>query len=212
VPAAVVPAGTSGVSIAPAGCGTSTLSCTLVVTPAIGQVGSATVTVSARDGANRPAPATMSIAVTRPAGPTLIVQSGAMQEFTAGAGSAAPIAFAITGTGPLTVTATSSNAQLLPASGLVVSAGCGSTAKACTLALTSAAGVSGSGTITLTVLDEYGQSMTGTAALQVDPGASSSAGGGGSADAGHGGGGAFRWWELACLASLAGRALRRRAR
>jgi hypothetical protein len=212
VPAAVVPAGTSGVSISPAGCGTSTLSCTLVVTPAIGQVGSATVTVSARDGANRPAPATMTVAVTRPAPPTLSVNSGAMQEFTAGSGSAAPIAFAITGTGPLTVTASSSNTQLFPAAALFVSPGCGSTVNTCTLALTPASGFSGSGTITLTVLDEYGQSMTGTATLQVDPGTSSSAGSSASADAGHGGGGAFGWWELAGLASLCGRAVRRRAR
>jgi uncharacterized membrane protein YgcG len=211
VPAAVVAAGAAGVTLAPAGCGTSTLSCTLWVTPAVGQVGTANLTVSALDGANRAAPATMIVTVTAPAGPTLTISAGANQEFTAGAGAAAPVAFAVTGTGPLTVTALSSNTTLIPNVDLAVSPRCGSGASACTLAITAAPGASGSSTITITVTDEYGQSMSGPVALTVDPGASSAAssssGSSGSASGGTsaGGGGALGGWELLGIALLAGR-------
>jgi len=209
VPPSIVAAGSAGVTIAPVGCGTSTLSCTLSVTPAIGQIGMALLIVSALDGANRPAPSAMTVTVTQPAGPTLTVTSGANQEFTAGAGSAAPVAFAITGTGPLTVTALSNNTQLVPASGMLVSAGCGSSINSCTLAITTAPGISGSAMITIKVMDAYGQSMSGPVALQVDPGAASSTATGASS----GGGGAFDWWELVWIAWLAGgRVLRRTQR
>jgi hypothetical protein len=211
VPAAIVAAGAAGVSIAPAGCGISTFSCTLSITPAIGQVGGATLTVSALDCADHAAPATMTVTVTRPAAPTLTVNAGANQEFTAGSGSASPVAFAITGTGPLTVTTLSSNAQLVPASGLVVSAGCGSGVNTCMLTITTSPGTSGSATITITVTDTYGQSMSGPVALKVDPGADASAGSSASPSASSGGGGgAFRWWELAWIAGLAGARVRRR--
>ena len=63
IPAAVVAAGSAGVTIAPADCGISTLTCTLSVMPANGPGGTVNVTVAAVDGANRSASAAMTIAV-----------------------------------------------------------------------------------------------------------------------------------------------------
>ncbi len=213
VPASLAAAGTPGVTVAPAGCGTTTFSCTLWVTPAIGRTGTASVTVSALDGANRAAPATMRITVTQPAGPTLSIGSGASQEYTAGAGSALPVAFVVTGTGPLTITALSSNAGLVPNASLAVSPGCGTSTRACTLGIAVVPGASGSSTITITVTDAYGQSMSAPAALQVDPGAggaassSGGAGAGGGGGSSGGGGGGMGWWELAGIAALTGHRL-----
>ncbi|HTY49773.1 MAG TPA: S8 family serine peptidase [Steroidobacteraceae bacterium] len=67
---ALVPArlgASPGVSLSPSGCGVSTLSCTLSVTPALGQSGQATITLSALDGANRAASAGMTLTSTDPA-------------------------------------------------------------------------------------------------------------------------------------------------
>jgi hypothetical protein len=69
IPAAVVAAGSPGVTIAPADCGISTLSCTLSVMPANGPGGTVSVTVAAVDGANRSASASMTITVTGSAAP-----------------------------------------------------------------------------------------------------------------------------------------------
>jgi hypothetical protein len=66
VPNAIVNAGTAGVTLS-SGCGTSTLNCTLLVTPIVGQSGTATLTVSALDGANRPASAQLTFTATDPA-------------------------------------------------------------------------------------------------------------------------------------------------
>ena len=66
VPNSIVTAGTPGVTVS-SGCGTTTLSCTLLVTPALGQSGTATLTVSALDGANRPASAQLLFTATNPA-------------------------------------------------------------------------------------------------------------------------------------------------
>jgi hypothetical protein len=57
IPGAIVAAGTPGATVSPAGCGTTTLSCSVVVTPAYG--GTSTLTLSAVDGANRTASATI---------------------------------------------------------------------------------------------------------------------------------------------------------
>jgi hypothetical protein len=64
IPASLVAAGSPGVTIAPADCGISTLSCSLSVMPANGPGGTVTVTVAAVDGANRSASASMTITVT----------------------------------------------------------------------------------------------------------------------------------------------------
>jgi hypothetical protein len=69
IPASIVAAGSPGVTIAPADCGISTLSCTLAVMPANGPGGTVTVTVAAVDGASRSASATMTVTVTGSATP-----------------------------------------------------------------------------------------------------------------------------------------------
>jgi hypothetical protein len=69
IPASIVAAGSPGITIAPSGCGVSTMDCTVLVTAANGQSSTVTVTVSAVDGANRSAPASMTITVTGSATP-----------------------------------------------------------------------------------------------------------------------------------------------
>jgi len=66
VPAAVAAAGSPGITVSPANCGAATLTCSLTVTAAQYQGGTATVTVSAVDGAGRSAPATIHVTVTNP--------------------------------------------------------------------------------------------------------------------------------------------------
>ena len=66
VPDSIVTSGTSGVTLS-AGCGTRTLSCTLLVTPVLGQSGMATLTLYALDGANRAASAQLVFTATDPA-------------------------------------------------------------------------------------------------------------------------------------------------
>jgi hypothetical protein len=74
VPSAVVAAGTPGVTLS-SGCGTVTLNCTVSVTPTKGQAGTATVTISVLDGANRPAATMMTLTSTDPAPATLTPSS-----------------------------------------------------------------------------------------------------------------------------------------
>jgi hypothetical protein len=62
IPGSIVAAGMPGVTVTPAGCGTSALSCGLLVTPAYG--GTSTLTLSAVDGANRSASATLHLLAT----------------------------------------------------------------------------------------------------------------------------------------------------
>jgi hypothetical protein len=69
IPPSVVAAGSPGVTIAPADCGISTVSCTLSVTPANGPGGTVSVTVTALDGANRSASASMTVTVTGSSAP-----------------------------------------------------------------------------------------------------------------------------------------------
>ncbi|HEY0340101.1 MAG TPA: S8 family serine peptidase, partial [Steroidobacteraceae bacterium] len=66
VPASVAAAGSPGVTVSPANCGAATLTCSLTVTAAQYQGGTATVTVSAVDGAGRAAPVTIHVTVTNP--------------------------------------------------------------------------------------------------------------------------------------------------
>ncbi len=69
IPASLVASGVLGVTITPSTCGTSTTSCMISVTPVIGQVGSATITVTATDAAKRTASVSAMITVTQPAAP-----------------------------------------------------------------------------------------------------------------------------------------------
>lgn len=64
IPASVVAAGSAGVTITPAGCGVSTLTCSLTVMPANGPGGTVTLTVAAVDGANRSASSSITVSVT----------------------------------------------------------------------------------------------------------------------------------------------------
>jgi hypothetical protein len=66
IPATVAASSTAGVAVSPSGCGSTTLTCSLTVTAAQYQGGTATVTVSAVDGAGRAAPATMHVTVNNP--------------------------------------------------------------------------------------------------------------------------------------------------
>ncbi|HUK01407.1 MAG TPA: S8 family serine peptidase [Steroidobacteraceae bacterium] len=211
VPSSIAAAGSPGVTVTPSNCGTGTMSCMLYVTPALGHSGTANLTFSVLDGASRGASATMSVTVTTPDGPTLTINSGADQRFTAGTGSASPVAFTLTGAGVVTVHASSSNLSLVSTNELAVSSGCGTSTQSCTLSISTASGASGSATITLTATDAWGQAASGTIALQVDPGASTS-GGSGTGATGGGGGGALEWWTLGALCTLALRRGTRRER
>lgn len=66
IPESVGAAGAAGISVSPSDCGSTTLTCSLRVTAAQYQDGTATVTVSAVDGAGRAAQATMHVIVTNP--------------------------------------------------------------------------------------------------------------------------------------------------
>ena len=63
VPAKIVTAGAPGVTIAPTACGASVSSCTATITAAAGADGTTSVTLYAVDGANRSAPAAMTVTV-----------------------------------------------------------------------------------------------------------------------------------------------------
>jgi hypothetical protein len=66
IPESVGASGAAGISVAPSDCGSTTLTCTLTITAAQYQGGTATVTVSTVDGAGRAAQATMHVTVTNP--------------------------------------------------------------------------------------------------------------------------------------------------
>ena len=88
VPNSVVSAGTPGVTVSPA-CGVSTLTCTLLVTPQLGQSGTATLTLSAVDGAGRPAATQLVFTATDPA-PAPTGSGGGSSTLGGGGGAPAP--------------------------------------------------------------------------------------------------------------------------
>ena len=94
--------------------------------------------------------------------------------------------FTISGTGALTVTASSSNTTLLPNAGLSVSSGCNASGAPCTLVITPAAGQTGTATVTVTAKDTYGQQGVGSVTLTVS----------GLPPSHSGGGGALGLWSL----------------
>ena len=75
--------------------------------------------------------------------------------------------FTISGTGSLTVTASSSNTTLLPNAGLSISSGCNANGAKCTLSITPAAGQTGTATVTVTVTDTNGQQGSGSFTLTI---------------------------------------------
>ena len=66
VPAAVVPAGSPGVTVSPSACGATVLQCTLTINAGTGSTGTTTLTVQAVDGANRTASTHLTVDVNTP--------------------------------------------------------------------------------------------------------------------------------------------------
>jgi hypothetical protein len=192
-------AGTAGSWYAPTTCGVSTNSCSLTITPAVGQLGIAHLQLSVSDGAARSASASVTVTVTTPAPPKVRIASGASQSVAAGTTPQA-VTLALSGATQLTMSVTSSNAKLLPASSATLSAGCGASSLNCTLSLKPAPGESGTATITVSARDPYGQSAQSTISLSVAAAAKTS---------GSGGGGA---WDCASALLLGLLILRRHAR
>jgi hypothetical protein len=191
----------SRVVIAPSACPASTTACNVTITPVLGQVGTANVTMTITDGAKRTASTKFAVTVTKPKPPTVSVTAGGSQTITAG-GTLAAVTFTVTGTQTLTVTASSSDTTLLPTSAVTLNSGCGTAAAlSCTANLGLAAGQTGSATVTFTVTDPYAQSGAGTASVTVNATPSGAGGGGG--------GGAL---DLAALAALGGLWLQRQRR
>jgi hypothetical protein len=192
--AALAPFETPTAQFEPGACGSATNSCSVLITPVLGAVGTAHLSIVVVDGAGRSAAATLTVTVTKPPPPTVQVTSGSNQSFQSG--SRAPTAtLALGGAKELSLTVASSNAALLPASAAILSNGCGTSSMNCVLSMKPVAGQSGQATLTVTATDPYGQSSHGTLALSVAPSAGAS-----------GGGGEFDCWTLLMLGLwLAGR-------
>ncbi len=118
-----------------------------------------------------------------------------------------PVTFTLSGTGPLTLSAKSSNTTMLPNTGISWNADCVTTDN-CTLSLTPAANETGAATVTLTVSDSYSQSSSKSLDLQIlqnSTGGGSGGGGGssgGSSSGGNGGSGGGRSNLLVLLALM----------
>jgi len=102
--------------------------------------------------------------------PTITLTSGASQSVTLPQTPSA-IGFTLTGSGPLTISASSSNATLLPNTGISISAGCGTQTLNCTATLAPANGQTGSSTVSLIVTDEHEQTAIANATLEMKPAA-----------------------------------------
>jgi len=68
----------------PASCGTATNSCTILITPALGHVGTAHLSLTAVDGAGRSAATSFTVTVTNPPPPTVRFTSGGKLSMSAG--------------------------------------------------------------------------------------------------------------------------------
>jgi hypothetical protein len=163
----------------PASCGSSTNACSILITPALGRVGTAHLTLSVVDGAGRAASTAFTVTVTSPPPPTVRVTSGGNQVMTAN-GAVGTATLSLSGAKTLTMSVSSSNAAVLPTSAATLSSGCGSSSFNCVLRMQPAAGQSGQVSVTVSAHDPYGQSAQGTLALSITP--STGAGGGGDLD------------------------------
>lgn len=128
---------------------------TVSVTPAAGRTGTATITVTVSDG-RATASSALALTVTNSAPTILSVMDQTIQRNGSGDPIPVRIGDAETAAGSLTVTATSNNATLLPASSLVL----GGTGANRTLTLLPPAFHSGTGTVTLSVSDGSLRSTT----------------------------------------------------
>ena len=88
VPSAIVAAGSPGVTLT-AGCGSTTLSCSVYVTPVPGQAGTATLAISVLDGANRSAIARTTLTAAQPAPATNSTSGGTGSSAGSGGGGGA---------------------------------------------------------------------------------------------------------------------------
>lgn len=138
--------------ISPSNCGNGATNCTLKLTPSIGSFAPSTVQVTVTDGANRSSSTQFPVTITKPAPPAVSFTSGATQSVQVNA-SIAPIAFAVSGTGPITVSATFNGAP-------VNLTGCGSTTTACMASLGAAGTVTGPQSLNVTAQDSYGQTTS----------------------------------------------------
>jgi hypothetical protein len=168
----------------PASCGITTNSCSVLITPSLGRLGTAHLSIAAADGAGRAASVNFTVTVTNPPVPTVSVASGGNQSQAGNA--AASAALSLSGTKALAVSLASSNTALLPASSVTLSSGCGTSSLNCVVHMQPGAGQSGQATVTVTAQDPYGQTAKGTLTLTVTPAAGS-------------GGGAFDYWSLTVL-------------
>lgn len=188
IPAVLVPSGTPGVTVAPATCGAPTTACTIALTPSLsGQTGAVQVTLIATDGAGRTASIVSNNTVNQPPQPTVTVTAGGSQSLAQGV-AAAPVAFTLTGTGALNVSASSGNTAVVAAP-VTISNGCGSTTLSCTAVLNVPASASGNATVTFTVVDAWRGQGQAVATVTV------------AAPPGKGGGGAL---DLVLLGALSG--------
>ena len=149
-----------------------------------------------------------------PPPPTISVISGSTQSVTPPQ-VPSPIAFTLTGSGALTVTASSSNTVVLPDSAIAIGTGCGTETLSCTMTLLPASGQTGSSTVSLSVADSHGQSAMATATLEVTAAPESGTGSGNDGGTGsrssststdsrsHGGGGSLSFFTLLLLSVLA---------
>ena len=169
------PAG--GAQFAPAACGSSSNSCSVVLKPALGRIGTALLSVSVVDGAGRSVATSFTVTVTKPPPPTVRVISGSQQSLQSGGSAAATLS--LTGTEQLSMSVSSSNAALLPAASATLSGGCGASSMSCSMSMKPVAGQSGQATLTVTAKDPYGQSAQTTLALSIAPPAAGGGGGGG---------------------------------
>jgi len=174
---ALVAASSQAITISPS-CGTSISSCNVTVSPTLGHIGTAHITLTATDGANRSTSMQFTVTVIKPAPPTVSMMTGASQNIAEG-GKLTPVTLTVAGTQTLSVAVTSSNATLLPLSSIMLTEGCGPTVSACTATLSVASGQSGSSTVTITATDPYSQTGAGSATVTVNAPAKS---GGGSLD------------------------------
>jgi hypothetical protein len=173
---ALVSANSQEIVVSPSTCGTTATSCTVMVSPTLGQVGTAHITLYVTDGAQRSASAPFTVTVSKPAPPTVSVMTGATQTITEG-GAIIPVTFTVAGTQTLAVAVSSSNSTLLPGSMVTVTSGCGSKISTCTAILTVTPSQAGTSKLTITATDPYSQSGSATATVTVN--APPSKGGGG---------------------------------
>jgi hypothetical protein len=176
-PASIIPGDSSGVQLSPANCGTGTNVCTVVLTPSMGQSGATTVILTVADRANRTASYQASVTVNKPAAPTVAITSGGSQSVTVNA-ALQPVSFALSGTGPLTVTPSTNGVTQL-----AISSGCGTTQMQCTASVGTANSSAGIESLSINATDSYGQAASAKATFNVtQPSSGGGGGGGGSID------------------------------